>query len=363
MAGPATIPVLVGPFPGPVHGVSVINAKLADRMQAQGLAAGRIDLSPGVWSRGLAYHLTRAGRVLGGVFRILAAPLRGRCRYVMSVDGGFGLAYNGLLALAARLTGQPVLLFHHSSRYVMADSAAMRALLAIVGSRAPQVFCSARMAALFGARYRWAGPALIVSNAAWVDPRETGQGSAGGLRLGFLSTLTLQKGLGRAIATLAAAKACGLAAELVLGGPVVDQEAADLLHRAQAEFGSALRVCGVVTGADRAAFYGGLDVFLFPSLYPHETQSLVVPEALAAGTPVVAYDHRFVGEILGSGGMLIPEAQDFAGAAVSFVGAGRDADLRRTRRVAARAQFDRDLASAEGQIARLIVWACGGEGA
>jgi glycosyltransferase involved in cell wall biosynthesis len=359
MAGPAAIPVLVGPFPGPVHGVSVINAKLEERMRARGQAAVRIDLSPGGWSRGVAYHLTRGWRVLGGIFRILMAPLQGSRRYVMSVDGGFGLVYNGLLALAARLTGQPMLLFHHSSRYVMDDSAAMRTLLTITGGRAPHVFCSERMATLFRARYGWTGPALIVGNAAWVDPSEAGQGSPGGLCLGFLSTLTLQKGLGWAIATLAAARARGLAAELVLAGPLVDQDARTLLDGAQLEFGSALRFLGVVTGADRTAFYGGLDVFLFPSLYPHETQSLVVPEALAAGTPVVAYDHRFVGEVLGGGGKLIPETDDFVDPAVDFVAAGSDPDLRRLRRAAARAQYDRERTRAEGQIEQLIDWACG----
>jgi glycosyltransferase involved in cell wall biosynthesis len=360
MAGPA-IPVLVGPFPGPVHGVSMINAKLAGRMQAQGQPPACIDLSPGASHRGVAYHLTRAGRVLLGTFRILAAPLRGRHRYVMSVDGGFGLAYNVLMALAARLTGQPVLLFHHSSRYVMADSMAMRVLVAVAGPRAPHVFCSEHMAALFRARYGWAGPALIVSNAAWVDPAQAGMGSPGGLCLGFLSTLTLQKGLGRALATLAAARKSGLAAELALAGPLVDQEARDLVARAQTEFGSALSVRGVVTGADKVAFYGALDIFLFPSLYPHETQSLVVPEALAAGTPVIAFDHRFVGEIMGPAGKLIPETEDYTGPAVDFVAAGRDEAVRRSRRAVARAQFDRERARAEGQIERLIGWACGGE--
>lgn len=359
MGGKPATPVLVGPFPGPVHGVSVINAALAAMMAARGLGAGRIDLSPGARTRGLAYHATRAARALLGFARILAAPLSDRHRYIMSIDGGAGMAYNIALALAARLTGQALLLYHHSTRYVLADSRPMRMLVAIAGRDWPHVFCSTQMAALFRARYGAAGPVMIVSNVAWVDQGTPGDGTPGGVRLGFLSTLTVEKGLGRVFATLRACRGRGLNAELVLAGPVVDAQARALVRQAQAEFGPALGVRGLLAGADKAGFYGSLDVFLFPSLYPHETQSLVVPEALAAGTPVIAYDHRFVGEMLGQAGLLVPVAEDFADQAADFIAAGQEEGVRQARRAAARAQYETERARADGQIERLIAWATG----
>jgi glycosyltransferase involved in cell wall biosynthesis len=355
LQGPV-LPVLVGPFPGPVHGVSVINAKLAERMAAGGIAPLRIDLAPPAGARGLAYHLTRAARTLAGIARILTA---GRRRYVISLDGGWGLFYNLLLAVAARLRGQGLAYYHHSTAYVLADSILMRALVAVAGPGAPQIFCSPAMAKLFAARYGGGGT-LIIGNAAWVDPVAPGAGSSDGLQLGFLSTLTLEKGLGRAIETLRLLRGRGLAARLDLAGPVVDAAAGTLLAQAQAEFGGTLRLNGVLSGAEKAAFYGGLDVFLFASLYPHETQSLVVPEALAAGTPVVAYDHRFVGEVLGQGGLLIPPGQDFAAEASSFILAS-DSEVRAKRRAAALAQFETERTRAQGQVERLIAWACGRE--
>src|SRR3954470_4191050 len=256
------LPVLVGPFPGPVHGVSMINAKLAERMAAGGIAARRIYLSPPPGARDLTFHVSRTARTLAGVVRILAA---GRRRYVISLDGGWGLFYNLLLAAAARLRGQGLAYYHHSTAYVLADSSLMRALVAVAGRRAPQIFCSPAMAKLFAARYG-GGSALIVSNAAWVDPVAPGPGSSDGLQLGFLSTLTLEKGLGRAIETLRLLRGRGLAARLDLAGPVVDAAAGALLAQAQAEFGDSLRLRGVLSGADKAGFYGGRDVFLFASL-------------------------------------------------------------------------------------------------
>src|SRR5579883_2696083 len=278
MGDKSVIPVLIGPFSGPVHGVSVINRALYGLLAQRGLAPAIIDLSPGMRMRGPAYHAARIGRTAWGLLRILAAVFAGpRRRYVMHLDGGAGLVYNIALALALRLTGQPVLFYHHSSRYLLADSPLIRRLLAVAGE-APHIFCSEKMAALFFERYRAQGQALIINNAAWVVPVSAlprrDQDSA--LRLGFLSALSPEKGVGRAIATLRALRGRGLAAELVLAGTVSGSETRNCLDQAATEFGPALTVMGVVQGAEKEAFLAGLDYFLFPSLYPHETPSLVV---------------------------------------------------------------------------------------
>jgi glycosyltransferase involved in cell wall biosynthesis len=243
---------------------------------------------------------------------------------------------------------------------VLADSAPMRMLLRFAGS-APQVFCSGKMASLFFERYRPQGQTLLVNNAAWVTPvPETGrQHNSGHLRLGFLSVLTLEKGVGRAIETLRTLRRHGVPAELALAGPVRDPAARRLIDQAQNEFGSALLVRGLVQGPDRDVFLAGLDYFLFPSLYPHETQSLVVPEALSAGVSVIAYDHRFVGEVVGKGGLLISPAEDFAVRGADWIESGDG--LLAERREQARAHFESMRKEASGQIGDLLAWAEGGQ--
>src|SRR5581483_10212289 len=163
-------PVLIGPFSGPVHGVSVINNALHSLIVQRGVRPAIIDLSPGSRSRGFAYHAVRMARTAGGILRILAAAFAPtRRRYVMHLDGGPGLVYNLALALALRATGQAMLFYHHSSRYVFADSALMR-LLSMAAGGAPHVFCSGKMASLFFQRYRPKGQTLLINNAAWVTP-------------------------------------------------------------------------------------------------------------------------------------------------------------------------------------------------
>jgi len=73
---------------------------------------------------------------------------------------------------------------------------------------------------------------------------------------------------------------------------------------------------GVMTHSELASAYRGMDVFAFTSLT--ETQGMVVTEAMAAGTPVVALDASGVREVVRDGvnGRLLPREnlEDFASA-------------------------------------------------
>jgi glycosyltransferase involved in cell wall biosynthesis len=61
---------------------------------------------------------------------------------------------------------------------------------------------------------------------------------------------------------------------------------------------------GLRRGDDLAAHYASADVFLFPSIT--ETFGNVVPEAMASGLAVVAYDHAAAGQLIrhGENGLL-----------------------------------------------------------
>jgi glycosyltransferase involved in cell wall biosynthesis len=346
--------VVIGPFPEPIQGAAIVTEKLFDLLVARGAYTSRIDLSPGP-ARGWRYHLTRLMRATSGFLSILSSPLSRR--HIMSVDGGAGLIYNVLIALAVRLRRQPLMLYHHSTRYIFADSLLMRLLIAVSGPDAHHAMCSATMLRLFRVRYNVKAPAIVINNAAWIDvPEGVARQRRGRLRLGHLSGLKKEKGLDSAIATLRELRRRGIDAELVLAGAPQDATAQHTIGLAQAEFGDAMTYTGILTGSAKAAFYANLDYFLFPSLYDHETQSLVVPEALAAGTPVVAFDHRFVGELLASGGLLIPPEQSFSTAASDWILSKNGQD----RRTVARRQLETLRKEAAGQITLVISWALSG---
>src|SRR5215472_19180476 len=92
--------LIIGSFPGPVTGVTIINQKLFDLLRMRGLGVSRIDLSPG--NSRASYHAVRIFRTLTGMLRLLLAPSRTRTCCIMSLDGGMGLVYNIALAAAVR---------------------------------------------------------------------------------------------------------------------------------------------------------------------------------------------------------------------------------------------------------------------
>ena len=69
---------------------------------------------------------------------------------------------------------------------------------------------------------------------------------------------------------------------------------------------------------------------------------------------MIAIDHRFVGEILGEGGLLISPQQSFAENAADWIGAGQH--LREARRMRAYRQFEAERRQASGQLDQLVDW-------
>ena len=98
-------------------------------------------------------------------------------------------------------------------------------------------------------------------------------------------------------------------------------------------------VCGMRTGTDLAQHYASADVFVFPS--QTETYGNVIPEAMASGLAVLAYDYAAPAELIDSGhnGVLVP-----FGAAAAFIEQARQLAVQPERvqalRLAARARTE-----------------------
>jgi glycosyltransferase involved in cell wall biosynthesis len=331
---PKTALFVIGQFPPPVQGAAVITEKLFNFAVANKIAASSISISPGN-SAGWRHHLIRLSRTIRGFVQLISV---GHRIVIMSVDGGLGILYNLMLALAMRARQHKILLYHHSASYVFSDSVLLGCLIALAGPDSLHIMCSERMAALFSRRYGERCRIIAVGNTAWMDsPKSYPRPYRRKIRIGHLSGLTTDKGLDRAIDTLRELHRQRVEAELILAGAPMNDLANEIIAGAQAEFADAFQYLGVLSGGTKDEYYANLDYFLFPSLYRHETQSLVVPEALAAGVPVIAHDHHFVGELVGEkGGLLIPSGENFAMCAASWIVSG---DLEK-RRGAARLQFD-----------------------
>jgi glycosyltransferase involved in cell wall biosynthesis len=117
-----------------------------------------------------------------------------------------------------------------------------------------------------------------------------------GQYLAFLGRISPEKRVDRAIAI---AKACGWPLRIAAKVDPVDQEYFDRDIRPLLD-DPLVDYCGEITEAEKGAFLGGAIALLFPIDWP-EPFGLVMIEALACGTPVVAIRGGSVPEVVDEG--------------------------------------------------------------
>lgn len=317
--GPRPTVVIVGALPPPVHGASLIN-QLMSRELGKIASTRIVDVSPGTLERSLGYHLSRIGRVARALLVLAHQGLRGDRRLYLCIAGGSGVYYDILLALLARLLRYVVFVHHHSFTYVNQRDWRTALLFTLCGRQAVHICLCPTMAERLKTRYRHVEQIEILSNAAVLEaarprPARTARGP---LVLGHFGNLTLAKGLDTVLELFRRLRQAGLPVRLALAGTAGGEERA-LIERAQAEFGPDLEYRGALYGADKEAFFAGLDAFLFPSRYPNEAQPLVVFEAMSAGVPVLATCRGCIGDDVSPAAGLVAEQDQFEDAAFALL--------------------------------------------
>lgn len=343
--------LMIGPFPPPVHGASLVTARLADRLRPF-LQVRTRDISQGS-ARGLAYHATRACRTLAAAASIVSSD-KG-CWVYLSAAGGSGLVYTAFLAAAARLSGRRLIVHHHSFAYINRRSGLMAMVAAAGGPAALHLALCRRMAERMSALYPRAARTAVLSNAfLFAAAPARAADEAAPLRLGHLSNLSREKGLHEVLALQADLARDHVASELMLAGGAADPADAAAIAAAVAK-GEA-RHLGPLYDGEKDSFFAGLDVFLFPSRYVNEAEPLVVFEALAQGLPVLAYDRGCIAEQIGEEGGAAYGAEDsFAERAGAQVKAWvADRSLLRAAQDQARARMAALSQEAARQFAALL---------
>ncbi len=331
--------LVVGALPPPLFGMTVVTAEMARRI-GERATASVVDISPGGYRRGVRYHL----RKIAGVVRSWGGLLRNRGRGVlyMPLDGGWGLLYNASIVSLARGLGYRMFLHHHNYAYLTRRSRRLGLVAWLAGARAVHIVLCESMER--DARRRYAGiqDARVLGNAVFIGvaaraPTHPSPGD--GLRVGHLGLLGHAKGTDLAVRSVAALRAAGHPARLVLAGPVVSRGAAEIVETARRLLGSALDVRGPIGDQEKPRFFGDVDVLLFPSRLS-EAAPLVILESLAYGVPVVASGGGCIPTMLGHGcGVALPDSASFAEDALDVLRSwaqNPDALLRASTRAAAR---------------------------
>lgn len=303
-----------------MHGQAATTDAMIGYMKTQ-LRLSVVNISPGS-ATGFFAHLVKSCRVLLSLFVLLLGRFTVRRGVLyLAADGGLGIAYNIAIAAVARICGYRIYVHHHSFAYVNRYSKLMALLGRVMGPNASHiVLCQAQAC---GLRRRYAQmahvPMVELSSAAFIEPVPfLPRGPRRNLRLGFLSNLIVEKGLDTCIALLREAKRQGLPVTLTLAGKAPDQRAADIVRKAQREFGDALTYLGPVSEQQKTDFFNAIDIFVFPTRYINEAQPRAIIEALSFGVPVATIARSCITADVGrDGGICVSPDEDFVAGILS----------------------------------------------
>ena len=306
---------ITGPFPPPVHGMAVATERLAARLGSR-FDVSRFNIAARSHS-GVAIVdvLLRVLSALATLARYAAGLLSRRPRAVIvAMSAGFAKMFD-LLAVAVALTlRQTVYVTHHS--FAVFDGRTRQGLLGICRPMLRRcrhiVLCDAMKAALCNAWRLDADRVFVLSNAALMEStaRAVDEGPSVAatesvsttFRLGFIANLCAEKGLWTFLDVVERAQRDGRAVTALIAGPVeppdprLERALRDRLRRM-----TDVEWLGAVHGERRTAFYRSIDLLVFPTVYLHESEPLVILEALAQGVPVVTTRRGCIASALADG--------------------------------------------------------------
>ena len=224
------------------------------------------------------------------------------------------------LAGISRLFGYTLYVHYHSYRNMRRRSPLMALFLALCGPSAVHIVLAPPMEWGLRRFYKSVKRVEVLSNSVFIPPVEHARKfEQRRIRIGHLSNLSREKGIENVLECLRRLRADDVEVEFVLAGPATDEATEQLIARACAEFGEYLRYLGPLRQAEVQRFYQLIDVFLFPTMYEHEAEPLVVIDAVSVGVPVVATDRGCIGYLLQATGGCVFAADDFVGRAVEQI--------------------------------------------
>jgi len=294
--------VVLGLLPPPISGASKNTLLMLQELRKFNLHVVGIPTNTSGFAlrRSLRYHTQRV-RHFCRTFRLVRATGCGvdsssKPALYFVPDGGQGAWYSLGYVLAANRRFSRVVLHHRTFRYIDNKSAAMQAICHILKDQITHVFLSDGMRRRFENLY---GPqnAVISTNARFVAPRNPKK-SEHEVVIGHLSNLCALKGFFLVADTFDEVIRQGVAARLVLAGPILEPAVKDRLNRLVETHGDKVEYFGALSGTAKDRFYDRLHVFLFPTLWRQEAQPNVIYEAFAGGASVIALGRGCIPEMI-----------------------------------------------------------------
>jgi glycosyltransferase involved in cell wall biosynthesis len=301
---------LVGIFPPPLHGMSLITDYVRRRI-SETESPHVIDFSPRTLDRSFWVRFGKLFRVIRALIQFFSLMMTGHVRCVyFGLSGEKGQIYDTLFVGLSRLFGKKIYLHHHGYLYLNQPRWIARLLMSVAGKNAVHIVACEKMSADLKRLYPVVENIRIISGIAalefWTDAvRQHNEIRS----IGFLSNISPAKGINEFLAVAELAAQAKLPIRFMLAGPFQDDEISFIVRQRVAALGN-LTYIGAVYGSNKQDFFDSIDVLLLPS--HTESEGLVIHEAMSRGVPVIAYSNGCIEQIISKHvGLRLSPSEDF----------------------------------------------------
>lgn len=309
---------LIGIFPPPLHGMSLINEYVKNRISINASPLV-IDFAPRSLERSFIVRFGKVFRVLRCLLQLLSYLVAGRVGSVyLGLSGGYGQVYDLTFVCLCRAFGRKLYLHHHGYQYLSQHRWLSKLLFTVSGKEAVHIVACEKMQHDLQQLYPVVTEVKVISGIAALEEWNSEVIFRRQLRtIGFLSNISIEKGILEFLDVATWAEQAGLPIRFMLAGPYHDGEIKWLVEERLATLKYVTRV-GAVYGDAKQVFFDSIDIFLLPS--HNESEGLVIHEAMSRGVPVIAYSRGCIEQIVSdSVGLRLAPATDYVTEAVKKI--------------------------------------------
>lgn len=313
---------LIGAFPPPVVGISLITEEVKKSLLKLGASIFVINLSPHTLTKNWKNAVFRPSRVIIGFGRCIKyLSAISNLSIYLAVSGGLGQVYDLFFILLARLFGKRVFLHHHSYAYIDKKRFLTGLLLQIAGDEAIHILLCDDMQEKFHKLYKTPKKTEVVSNAGilgWHKVKDA-KPKIELKTVGILSNIVFDKGIAEYLEVVEHLEKKGLQLTSIIAGPFQNNDV-EVFVRKRIDMLENVRYVGAKYGNEKAAFFDSIDVLLFPTKYVNEAEPLTIIEAMSFGVLVIAWERGCISSLIPPGtGLLVPKDNNFVHEAVNRI--------------------------------------------
>ena len=305
---------LIGAFPPPVHGMSLVNAAIKKNVISLGIQPIVIDLSTSSLNRALYSRLFRIRKILRGLIKFIKIIVfdDGGTLY-MGISGGLGQIYELPFICIGRLYRKHIFIHHHSYAYLHKKNFITKLLTLMAGHKATHIVACDDMARRLKALYSTVLNIVILSGIVATDRIVySDQSVKKSLKtIGFISNISIEKGILDYLDVVSYLEKKNVGINALIAGPFEDSKIEALVIDRISKLNTAKYV-GPKYGKEKSAFYENIDVLLFPTNYINESEGLVIHEAMSHSVLVIAKARGCIESIIQSkSGLAIKYNENF----------------------------------------------------